>query len=871
MGKIKEILCMHHSHLDIGYTHPQEMVMELQQDYISQALELCLKTEDWPEDCRFRWTCEASLPLLKWFEEAEERQKQEFRRMAACGMISVTAFPMHTTPGCTSGQLMEALECVDEVRRLTGSRVTTAVNHDVNGQPWTIAPFLIESGVEFYITGMNIHFGGIPFPRPYVFQWECEDGRKLLTFLGEHYSMFSHFFSTQKEDVNIMRKGIEEYVRRVEDSGWEEDYVFLTATNYPLVDNNPPDEHLAELIKEYNNSGAEQKIRFVTPEMLLERVRKAGREHPCHRGDWTDYWNFGSGSTPQETMINRKTKRILAVSDFVQCMNGKKESARRRKLRQKAYVDTLLFDEHTWGAADSVSDPCAEQTRAQLNKKRQFAYEAGSLAVYLEGMEMEEYACNPEQAASIEGVCFVNPSDVEVWHEVYLPEYMLKEERSVRASRIKDFLPYDREKGRTRMKSVKLAPFSVKKVPIRQLEPVLPKLSGEIHIEAGGLETPWYKVILDREKGKICQIYDKKRGIGLIGQAGGWDFFGMVKEHTAGELSGTRSAFFPRDFEKGYRNISCWDHEWESSRQKFVGKTKCWVEETEEEAVVHTRIEAEKGESLETKIIFSVLHDRIILEAELFKNPEVRPEGIYFTFPLKLRQGWKCVYDTADTFVHLDEEQIGNVCRDHITVDRTVSLYDQEHGYILACPDAPLVQIGGFHFGRELRSVDRKEDPLLLAWPMNNYWDTNFAASQEGKMHFRYELSVFDKFTSIRAYKAGIQAASVSVTAALAQCACEEEMRAVYFESDTASLLRIVPYRGGKAWMLLVKNHGGTQAECRIRIPHRQIVSAEKTDILGQKKSLLEVAGDCVKAAAAPKAFEFYLIRFRQDETAGTV
>jgi len=80
---IKEILVLHHSHFDIGFTHAQPVLWELQREFIDGALDLLKETEDWPEVSKPRWTIEATGQVLKWLETATGEDIENFKKFAS--------------------------------------------------------------------------------------------------------------------------------------------------------------------------------------------------------------------------------------------------------------------------------------------------------------------------------------------------------------------------------------------------------------------------------------------------------------------------------------------------------------------------------------------------------------------------------------------------------------------------------------------------------------------------------------------------------------------------------------------------------------------------------------------------------------------
>ncbi|MFO1522222.1 MAG: hypothetical protein U1G05_09330 [Kiritimatiellia bacterium] len=188
--KIKELLVVHHSHMDVGYTHPQPVVWAIHDRCIDEAIDLCERTAEHPEGSQCKWTCEVTNVVLHWLETAPPRQVERLRALVAAGRIAIAPMLCHWTALHPEDLLRESLQPMLRLREVLGARFSAAMQTDVNGVPWSTPDLLLDAGVGNLMMSINIHMGGFPLSRPLIFRWRTPGGREMTVYSGEHYNAF---------------------------------------------------------------------------------------------------------------------------------------------------------------------------------------------------------------------------------------------------------------------------------------------------------------------------------------------------------------------------------------------------------------------------------------------------------------------------------------------------------------------------------------------------------------------------------------------------------------------------------------------------------------------------------------------------------
>lgn len=846
---IRELLFVHHTHTDIGYTHPQPVVFELHRRFLEQALDLADATADWPEASRFRWTCEVTGTTLDWWERASERDRGRFLAAAERGQLEVAAMAWHMTPLMDHAMLRDALRAVRFFRDL-GLSVRSAMNTDVNGLPWGMVDALLDHGITGLSMAINEHYGHALAPWPLAFRWEAPGGRRLTGYNGLIYGVTSDVMLRVPVDLDEARERVPAWARLWEGRGYAHPFLMLQVTQVRFHDNGSPNPALPDFVRRWNEGSPEIGMRFVTLSEFFDRLRAEPEERlPVLRGDWTDWWNFGAGSTAAETAQAMEGQRHLVEARGLDAW-GLGEEPRRAALEAEARRELALYCEHTWGADRSIARPGSPETRSQLLLKLARAPQGASLARLLrrDGLERLAASAGGEEPRLL----VYNPNPFPLRRALRLPAlspFGAAPERSP-GGHLADFVPHGPESHRIQRQDVvlgdtpddgsfwtvpvELEPFSYVTMPAARV------VAASEGVEASGarMANGELELELDLERGGVASLrrggreYARALDGRAAGVADGIRLGVPVHEAVVGD---DRDALFaPIDFTQPDWHES-WRPDWEARRT--AGTLVASEPPVVARGAAHAKqtFELPNGDRAEVTYRLAAGEVGLELVVELHKTPDARPHGVYLPLPVALDRPLACHFETAGAVVRLDDEQLPYASRHYVTTQRWIRLQGDGGELTVATPDAPLWQVGGFTFGRFGDPDGRvpRPDPLLLAWLTNNYWMTNFQADQSGVARFRFWLLPGDAAplgASVRGALAYVHEPAAHVYGGRGEVRREA---GTLLQAEVGELLvtAVEPEDGGVALELL--NPSDEAVTARFAAAARAPVAAERTSLSG--------------------------------------
>lgn len=766
-GAIRELLLVHFSHTDIGFTDHPAVCRELYRRYLDVAVDTVLDALDGPPERRFCWTAEATLPVADWWREASRGRRKQFLRAVKSGCLDVAALPFNNTPFLNEAQWQTMVHWLPEdLWRQVRPRV--AVQNDVNGLPRAAALALLDRGVTQLFTGINEDSGGVPFARPSAFWWKMPDGRRLFVWLNIGYGSGFDFFEPEEwrrgpvpaaadtryrppragdilrsdeASVRAAHRHCVGRLRAIERGGYTHPLLTISITSQWRFDNDPPFPPLADFVAAWNRLGLEPRLRLTTVTEAMRRLEQvAGPAAREYAGEWTDWWANGSASAPREVAASRFAKRYLAAA--ASPLWGTLDPATRRTA-DELYRELCLFDEHTWGSSLSVARPYSLDTLGQFTEKTAPAYRAMARAEWLLSQRVRA-----RFAREGEGFFLANPSPgpFSGWVEL-IATCLRQPSRSIEDPATGErwalefgpgIQPWGRPRTPADLSSEDVSATFPDRAPNQVARFWVENLGAQ---SVRRLRLRSEPAVAAATSAPMPAVQTDDRGWPVAVR---WP--GMEQPLFAaglGEVSAIQvKAFAPRwaladiRAERGEAR--------ERLRRESLEEVPAATDreatrlETEHTVVFSQRLEHPRFEWATRVLEVWRREARARLTLRINRRSSAAPEIIYVAFPMPTGAQLPRLSNGGRPFVPFTD-QLPGTCRDYFAIDGWAEYATPQGRWLWVSRDAPLVA-----FGRS-PTLARLEAPpseahRLLAMVFNNFWYTNFAADSHGVMEFQFDL-----------------------------------------------------------------------------------------------------------------------------------
>lgn len=790
------IYVLPHSHNDIGYTQLQTEVEKKQVNNLLEGIAAARRTANYPEGARFVWNLEVLWSVDLYLKRLSEQQRADFFDAVKKGQVALDGMFLNELTGlCSPEELTHLFRYSTELGQQCGVTIDAAMISDVPGATWGTVTAMAQAGIKYFSAAPN-WFDRIGTvldageDRP--FYWTSRSGHdKVLLWIPYMGYALSHI------NRNISAALVDKYEDHLDKIQYPYGISYIRWSGHG--DNAVPDPEICDAIRDWNAKYAYPKfIISSTSDAFRAFEKRYGKQLPVRHGDWTPYWEDGAGSSSLETALNRATSDRLSQAERLWAILN--PTAYPAGAFDEAWRHVLLYSEHTWGAAGSITDPGSKMTQNQWAIKRSYATQADAESRALFDQAFGAVTADPP-AVDVFNTTSWPRSEVVIAPGETVPDatQVLDEEGAATPSQ--------------RLSNGDLA-FLTRAVPplagARYAfgnRVAAPLAMAPAVAEGTELDNGLLHVRLDDTTGGIVEL----RGKGINGN---------LADTSSGE-SINEYLYLPGHDLAGLQPN---------------GPVKITMRES---GPLIASLVAESGapgcRRLTREIRIETGSDAVEIIDTVDKAPALLAphpgdweyartggkESVNFAFPLRVPDGVMRM-DIPLSLMQPDVDQIPGACKNWFPVNRWVDVANDDYGVTWVTLDAPLVEAGAItanllgsqHDVNAWRKVVGRTQKIY-SWAMNNHWHTNYRASQDGPVVFRYFLRPHKKFQAGAAARLAADLTQPLVVRR-ANGHVPDATPRLQLSSDDVSIVAFKPSDDGKAWMIRLFGSGGRDVKVNL-------------------------------------------------------
>ncbi|HOW69024.1 MAG TPA: polysaccharide lyase family protein [Phycisphaerae bacterium] len=829
------IYCAPSTHTDIGYTAQQEAVVALHNRNTDLALEL---SAEFP---LYHWNLESSWAAQMWLRDNPPYRHEELYKAAREHRVGIETTYLNMLTGlCSDEELIRNMYYSARLHREHAVPFESYTLTDAPSHVWGLPSILAGAGVRYISIGSNQTRAPIlkqNLHHKCPFWWEGPDGQRVLLWNTSGYSQAGNI--GLREGMARMRQAIES------DLMWwngRSDYPYdAILLHGAYSDNVAIGRDIAESITEYSKHYAYPKVILCSNDTFMKHIEKnfAGKI-PVVRGCGGSWWEDGAGSSAVETAITRVAHQdiIAAETAWAVATGGKPIPLSTQTTFDEAWNNILLYDEHTWGAHNSIAEPDSDFVTRQWAVKAQYAYDAADASKRLLDQALVELA--GQVNASDNSLLVFNPAGrsrtglvkVDLPRELGITD----EQGTPVPSQIVRQDVMDVVTKMFRASDVPAVGYRTYKLIKETTRPAVPpRFNGTV------LENDFYKVSFDPATGGILSLLDKKLNKELVDSAG---------KYRLGQLVYAAGGKCVDQY-----NVDCPNF----AEVRFSSPERARIEAGLAGPVytsARTVANMPMFHRIELETILYEQERRVDFVVRLNKKMTREKEAVYIAFPFAGAEP-RFRYEIGGGSVRPNEDHWPGGCRDWFSVQRWVTVNTNDVGVVWSAVDTPLITLCDMTPGKWLDELPITNG-TVFAYALNNYWFTNYKAGQDGEFVFRYSLTSDARAEPATATLFGedVQSPMRAVRLFAGRRSPKQPTAASLCEVQPSNVIitAVKPADDGKGVIVRVRETAGQATEAKVAVRFPGVTRVTGCDLVERNRDALAVTNGQVTVKLAANA-----------------